>query len=482
MTPEQKGISSRILENYLRFLNDRHIPMHNLLIARGEDVILQTGWAPFTGDQPHRLYSETKSLCALAVGFAIDEGLLSLDDTMEEHFAQDLEGQTDENVRRLTVRNLLMMATAGWGRSWKDGTDDRVRQYFQEKRPDSRPGGSYFAYDSTGTFILGALVERLTGETLLAYLRRKLFDPIGVSQDVRALSCPGGHTWSDSAFLMKPGDVYRVLRFCRQLGCWEGRQLLSRQFMKEATSCLISTGEGSGIEENGYGYFIWKAYGEGFFFNGMGSQFALCVPEKDLYLVCNADTQGMKDMADVILGTFYRDVVPAAGDALPEDEQARASLEATCRGLRLAAAQGEPRSPLEQRISGRVYALRPNPMGIERFSLTFGEDESAFAYRNAQGEKHLAFGRCENRFGEFPQDGYSDQVCGKPGARRYRCAASAAWNGPESLHLRVQILDDYYGNMDARFDFSPDGRLKRLVMQKAAEEFLKEYEGEAEAE
>lgn len=105
MTPEQKGISSRILENYVRFLNDRRIPMHNLLIARGEDVILQTGWAPFTGDQPHRLYSETKSLCALAVGFAIDEGLLSLDDTMEEHFAEDLEGQTDENVRRLTVRD-----------------------------------------------------------------------------------------------------------------------------------------------------------------------------------------------------------------------------------------------------------------------------------------------------------------------------------------------------------------------------------------
>ena len=86
MTPEQKGISSKVLENYLRFLNDSHIPMHNLLIARGEDVVLKTGWAPFDGTQIHRLYSDTKSFCALAVGFAIDDGYFTLDDTMEKLF------------------------------------------------------------------------------------------------------------------------------------------------------------------------------------------------------------------------------------------------------------------------------------------------------------------------------------------------------------------------------------------------------------
>ena len=304
MTPEQKGIPSRVLENFLRFLNDSHIPMHNVLVARGEDVVLKAGWAPFDCTQIHRLYSDTKSLCALAVGFAIDDGYFTLDDTMEKLFPREMEGQTDENVRRQTVRNMLMMATAGYGRSWKDGTDDRVLQYWQEKRPNSRPGGSFFQYDSSGTFVMGALVERVTGETLLAYLRRRLFDPIGVSGDVRALYCPGGHTWSDSAFLMKPEDVYRVLRFCRQKGEWNGRQLLSRRFMEDATSNLIATDEPEGIEANGYGYYIWKAYGEGFFFNGMGSQYALCVPEKELYFVCNADTQGMKHMTDEILGAL----------------------------------------------------------------------------------------------------------------------------------------------------------------------------------
>ena len=327
---------------------------------------------------------------------------------------------------------------------------------------------------------MGALVERMTGETLLSYLRRKLFDPIGVSQDVRALFCPGGHTWSDSAFLMKPEDVYKVLRFCRQKGCWNGKQLLSRQFMEEATSKLIDTDEKDGIEANGYGYYIWKAYGEGFFFNGMGSQYALCVPEKELYFVCNADTQGMKRMPDTIMGAFYRDVVPAVTDgALDEDAAAQASLAQYAASMRLFAAYGEKQSALEQRISGRTFELAENPMGIERFALTFGDKECAFDYVNAQGEKHLPFGRCENVFGEFPQDGYSDLVCGKPGARRYHCAASTAWSTPTELWLKVQIIDDYYGNMDARFTFTPDGQLDRLVMTRAAEEFLKEYAGEA---
>lgn len=480
MTPEQRGIPSQVLENYLRYLEENHIPMHSLLIARGEDLLLSAHWTPFDGTKPHRLYSVTKSLCALAVGFAMDEGLLTLEDTMEQRFPEELEGQTDENLRHLTVRNMLRMATAGHAqRSWKDAPDDRVRQYFQERHPESRPGGSYFEYDSTGTFILGALVERLTGERLLDYLRRKLFDPIGVSPDVRALMSPGGHTWSDSAFLMKPGDLMKVLRFCAQKGCWNGRQLLSRQFMEEATSCQISNGEGEHIDEQGYGYYIWKAYGEGFFFNGMGSQYALYVPEKDLYFVCNADTQGAEHMTDRILGAFYRMVVPQAGDALPENPAAQASLEAYAHSLTLFAAYGQPNSPLEQAISGRRFALSPNPMGIEHFVLTFGKEECAFAYKNAQGEKRLAFGRCENRFGAFPQDGYSDLVCGLPGQGRYRCAASGAWTSAQTLWLKVQIVDDYFGNMDARFEFASDGSLLRLTMQRAAEEFLKEYEGEA---
>lgn len=477
MTPEQRGIPSQALESYLRFLEENHIPMHSLLVARGADTVLEAHWAPFDGTKEHRLYSVTKSLCALAVGFAMDDGLLTLDDTMEQHFPQDLEGQTDENVRRLTVRNMLMMATAGHARrSWKDESVDRVRQYFREEHPETRPGGSYFEYDSTGTFIMGALVERLTGEKLADYLRRKLFDPIGVSPDVRALFSPGGHTWADSAFLMKPADLMKVLRFCGQKGCWEGKQLLSRQFVEEATSRLISTGEGDSIEEQGYGYYIWKAYGEGFFFNGMGSQFALCIPEKDLYFVCNADTQGAEHMTDKIMGTFYRMVVPQVVDALPENPQAQESLHAYAQSLRLFAAYGERHSELEAAISGKTFQLAPNPMGIEHFELIFGEQECAFVYKNAQGEKFIVFGRGENRFGEFPQDGYSDFVCGLPGKRRYRCAASAAWQG-HTLWLKVQIVDDYFGNMDARFEFRPDGTFERLVMKRAAEEFLKEYQG-----
>ena len=109
----------------------------------------------------------------------------------------------------------------------------------------------------------------------------------------------------------------------------------------------------------------------------------------------------------------------------------------------------------------------------------FSGSEGVLTYTNAQGEKRLPFGLCGNRFCDFPQQGYADQVGSVPGGRLYRCAASAAWKDARTLWLKVQVIDDYLGNMDALFTFSEDGRELSLTMRKTAEDFLDEYEGDA---
>ncbi len=483
-TPESRGVSSARIEEYIRHLENHHLAMHDVLIARGDDILAEIYYPPFAAGMPHRLYSVTKSFVALAVGFALDDGLLSLDDPMSKYFAEELTAQGEQNnaeygLHMQTVRNMLMMSTAKSAQNWFAArSDDRVRFYFENTNPARKPG-VFFEYDSPGTFVIGALIERLTGRKLMDYLREKLFDKIGVSDKPFALFCPGGHTWSDSAFLMPPTDLYRCLRFVANGGAWNGEQLISADFIKDATSALISTGNRVHMDENGYGYYIWRARGDGFYFNGMGCQFALYAPEKDLILVCNADNQGNGTAKDVILDGFYDIIVKHTVDVLPEDKNDRDSLAAYTATLQLFSAYGNTSSPMAEKISQRTYTLSENRMGIKWFTLTFHEDNGVFAYENAQGKKEIPFGICKNSFADFPEEGYSDTVGSERGARFYHGAYSAAWKDDSTFWLKVQLIDDYFGNMDAVFSFSDGGDAVELKMNKTAEDFLNEYYGSA---
>ncbi len=484
-TPESMGIPSGRIEAYLRLLDDAHLSTHNVLIARGDHILFETYVPPFHRDFLHREYSVTKSFVSLAIGFALNDGLLSLDDPISKYFAEELIGQTDENLPKQTIRNMLNMATAKPCFDWPAPhftTTDCVRMYFQNKLPGTRPGGSFFEYDSTGCFVLGALVERLTGERLLGYLRRKMLDRIGVDEKIKILTCPGGHSWGDSALLTTARNLLLCARFVLNGGNWEGEQLISPDYIRDATSALISTDNDPArplVERNGYGYYIWKAYGQGFFFNGMGCQFALCVPETDTILIYNGDNQGNDTAPDTVLGSFYDLIVKNTSGALPEDPAAHASLLAYADSMRLTAQWGAPSSPIEEEISGRTFRLDDNPMGMTSISLTFDGTGGIFAWVNEQGVKAISFGIGENRFGKFPQTGYADQIGGTPGKVLYGCAASGAWEDEKTFHLKGQLIYDYFGNFDAVFRFSDDASGISLSFTKTAEDFLREYEGDA---
>jgi len=478
-TPGACGVSSEAIRSYLKVLEDNHLAMHDIVMSRGEDIFFTQYYPPFTPDREHRLYSVTKSLVAIAVGFAVDDGLLSLGEKLVHYFPEDAEYQSDQNFANLTLRNMLMMATAGECPYWFDARPgDRVSFYIRAHRNHSRPGGSYFEYDSTGSFVMGALVERVTGKKLVDYLTEKLFSKIGVHGPVRALTAPGGHTWSDSAFLMRPEDILLVVRFLMKGGKWNGQQLLSEAYIHDATSNLISTGDGISADAQGYGFYIWKFYGEGYFFNGMGSQYAVAVPEKDMIFVCNGDNQGKPDAGDIILKNFYHMIALSAGDPFVEDTVTLESLKAYQSGLKLFSAYGSLKSSMADRANGVTFtADASNPMGITSFTLSFAEREGILSYVNAQGRKEIPFGIGQNAFAPFPQRGYSDMIGSQPGKRLYDGAYSAAWKDPCTLWLKVQLIDDYFGNMDAFFAFLPDGKRVKLSMTKTAEDFLSEYQG-----
>lgn len=484
-TPESMGIRSRDILRYIQKLDRANLATHSVIIARHGHVIFEKYWAPYQKDELHRIYSATKSFVSIAIGFLAQDGLIDLDDPIIRYFPEESKDLKDENMRRQTIRQMLMMATAKVNLNWfLEKREDRVAEYFINDPEQSHPAGTVFAYDSTGSFILGALVERLTGMKLLDYLRIKAFDKIGFSKEAYMLTCPGGHSWSDSALLCTPMDWMRVAQFMLQQGSWNGEQLLSKEYAALATSKQIETDMSSQYRYNclGYGYQFWMCYGKSYYFSGSGVQVAICVPEKDMVLVVTSDDSNFWNSRTLTAGHtkidgFFDLIVENAGDG-PIPECGVRELEAYCRNLKLPVAKGSKTSGFASRIDGVTFALRNNPMGITDFRLDFRGDGGTFTYTNAQGQKVLPFKLGENLLCPFPQDGYYGEIAERVADVHYRCAVSAAWLAERQFSIMVQIIDKYFGRMEIRLAFSED--LCVIVdMDRDAERILNEYKGRA---
>ena len=140
------------------------------------------------------------------------------------------------------------------------------------------------------------LVERLSGRSLLDYLKEKVLNHIGGFEGAQILKTPDGTPWGDSALICTPRDLLRFARFVMNDGIWDGKRLLSEAYVRAATSRQADNNlEGNtAYNRYGYGYQIWR-HACGFSFNGLGGQFAICVPEKDFIFVCTADMQLSSD-------------------------------------------------------------------------------------------------------------------------------------------------------------------------------------------
>lgn len=480
--PEKKGISSKAISKYIDVLEKQGLSTHDIIIARGEDIVFEAYWKPFCEDLPHRMYSVTKSFVSIAAGFAIDDGLLSLDDTVEKLLPEYMEGDESEYFKKQTVRNMLMMSTNKKTDNWFikcRNNEDRVRHYCRSVS-SNKPAGTVWEYDSTGSFVVGAIVERVTGMSLDEYLREKLYRHIGVSDKAHILKCPGGHSWGDSALLCTARDLLKVARFMLDGGKADGKQLLSADYVKEATSKLIDNCSNNfeNFDRQGYGYLIWRCRDNSFFFNGMGCQFAICIPDKDIIFIYNGDNQGIDIAKNVIIDNFFDIVANTASDKeLCEDKEAHTELLEKAKGLKLSVARGEKYSDFEEKINGKTFKLLENPMGITDVRLEFDTDGGRLCYTNEQGYKELPFGRCENDFSYFPQEGYSKDVGSvRVEGHKYRCATSAAWRSERKFYINCQIIDDYFGRLHIVLEFTKDLQLG-VLMQKTAEDFLDEYSG-----
>jgi len=464
-TPEKAGISKGSIQRFLSELQRRGINMHSVLMLKGNDIFYEKYWAPFHKDMPHRMYSVTKSFVAIAVGFLMEEGKLNLDDPIISYFPDKLPKTLSPYLEKQTIRHMLMMSTAMVGVNWfKPGVYDRTKFYFSET--PNRPAGTLFDYDSCGSYILGALVERVSGMGLFDYLNQKLLSRLGGFENATILLSPDGVAWGDSAMVCTPRALLNFAKFVMNLGTWECERLLGEDYLKDATSCQTTNDLEcrKGYNRFGYGYQIWMNEQNGFSFHGMGGQYAICIPDKDFIFVCTGDNQ-YNDYASEILFRAVFDIL------IPDEEEVECESE-------LSTANGCAHSDFAEKITGKTFYCDLNPMGIKWLRLNFAGGEGEFVYENDQGEKILPFGLKKNIFCKFPQLGYSNERGNVHEITdfKYDCACSAGWIEEKKLQLRVQIIDRYFGSLVITFGFRNENTLA-VRMIKYAEDFLNEYDG-----
>jgi len=483
--PEEIGISSEDVLRFINRLEERGLSMHSVLLAKGDCVFTECYWAPFHANRLHRMYSTTKSYVGIAVSQLAAEGKLSLEDKIIDYFPESQPSEIHEYFKRQTIRNMLTMQTCVRNHFWLgDHVEDRVKHYFDLK--PCRPPGTAFYYDSEGSFVLGALVEKITGKSFLEYLREKCLDEIGFSKEARCLKCPGGYSWGDSALLATSRDMLLFIRLLAQGGKWNGKQLLSPTAVSEALKKQVDnySDENNALytfDEMGYGYQIWRTYRGGFAFCGMHCQYALYDPITDIAFVCTAgNPSGVA--SNLIFEALYSHVIERFQKeslALCPESQKRWKEFSETR--KLFALKGETFSEFEKDINGKVFVAKENPMGIKRFSFRFEKDRILWYYTNEQGDKELEIGRGENRFGLFPQKDYAKEIGSVPcKGHRYQCAASAVWKQPNRLAIKVQVIDEYIGVLNVTVNFTDFEAF--VTMYKNAENFLDEYHGTLTAE
>lgn len=478
-TPESVGISSKTVLKFIKTLDSYKLCTHDIIMAKGDKIFFECYYAPFSKDFKHRMYSVTKSFVAIAVLMAVDDGLIALDDKFIKYFPESENENINEFLKEATIKDMLTMESSVHnGNEWfllKPET--RFGAYFENTA--DKISGTLFAYDSSGSYMLGVIVERVTGKPFLEYMKEKALNDIGFSQDSYCLKAPGGYSWGDSALLCTARDLLLFAKFVMNKGSWNGKQYVSRHLMEEAVSnqvCNDNTAVTSAYGSYGYGYQIWMNAIGGFSFVGMGDQFAICDPKNDFIFIINSDNQGSQLSRPILHHELFNSIIPAFGEVTAEDEKAFNELNDYISDLKLCALEENADNPFINEIKGVRYELTENPMGIEYVKFDFDGRKGYLSYKNKQGEKKLAFGIGYNEFGKFPQEGYSDMVGTKfaPG-NFYDCACSADWAEDRKLRIKVQIIDKYFGNGCWVFSFK-DNRIM-ISMAKTAEDFMNEYAG-----
>ena len=399
-TPEALGVSSSGIATFLAHCEGTGLELHSMMLLRHGRVIAESWWHPYAPEKPHMLFSLSKSFTATAVGLAVGEGRLSLDDKVSSFFPESTPEPLSENLAAMRVQDLLTMST-GHAVEPMSGlraeTNNWVESFFAASVPHAP--GTHFLYNSLATYMLSAILHKLTGERLLSYLTPRLFLPLGIESPTWE-QCPLGMDVGGWGLSVRTEDIAKFGQLYLSDGLWDGVRLLPEGWVHNATQKHISNGDDPVSDwAQGYGFQFWRCQHGAYRGDGAFGQYCVVFPEQDAVL---AITSGVKNMQGV-LNHVWASLLPAFGG------------------------QRELQKPVGAgRVFSATYSFPENDQGLSQLQIHSDEEKLTLTL-----DEHTLVGG----FGTWlPGETSFRQWHGKP----HETSGAAAWSALETtLALRL---------------------------------------------
>ena len=345
-TPEQEGISSSHIQSFLKELSrSKQINPHSVLIMRHGKVITQAHFRPYRGDYPHMLFSLSKTFTATAVGIAIQEGILSLNDRLVDLFPDKALPLHSPKLNAVTVQTLLTMQAGVKFNELGSVMEKDWARGFVQSDITFQPG-TQFSYNSMNSYMLSAAIHRKTGMGLVEYLKPRLLDPLGI-RDVFWETCPQGIEKGGWGLNLRIEDAAKLGQLYLQGGTWmvDGapKQLLSHAWVTEATRNQLADKQGA---DDGYGYHIWIGRnGNSYHFNGMFGQYVAVFPRYDVVVALFSGSPNLMPEGGALnlIYRYFDQEQAYSGISLPKNIHALKGLVHTIKGLTLMKKEVMPR-------------------------------------------------------------------------------------------------------------------------------------------
>ena len=438
-SPEGQGIRSSAIGRLIDYFAEKELELHSIMLLRHGKVVAEGWWHPYSAERSHMLFSLSKST-STALGFAVEEGLLTVDDRVCDFFSEQKPENTGPNLASMKVHHLLSMSTG----HEEDATErvistpdgDWVKAFLSlgvEREP-----GTHFVYNTAATYLLAAILHKVTGQSLVDYLTPRLFEPLGIAGATWE-TCPRGINTGGFGLSIKTADIAKFGQLYLQNGVWNGKQLIRSQWITEATKKQISNGDDPLNDWNqGYGYQFWRCQHNACRGDGAFGQFCIVVPEEELVV---AITAGLNDMQAVLNGIWDLVLPELSPVALPENRQEQERLQTKLGELALPILPAQKRANVQE-LSG-PYVFPENVLKLKAAALKFDAESCRITLALPSGEAHVSYGYGYYEQGYFPHP--------EGNALAYSCGA---WRDDHTLELMSRLVETPF-TYTIRCEFTP---------------------------
>lgn len=312
-----------VLRDFVQDITQKRLNLFHVMVHQRGELLEKFDW--IATDNRDNMHSASKSIMGLAAGIAIDEGYLTMDSKPAEILAAHLPKEYPEALDRVTLRHLLTMSVGrksvlmpGYSNDPSVLTRDNIENpdwiNYVFSQPIYFEPGTHFMYDNSSPYLVSAMIQEVTGQTALNYLKPRLFQTMGI-KNAQWLTDPDGRTVGAGGLMLNTDEYSRFGRLFLAGGRWEGKQLVSESFIAEAVkhqiTCHPEKTDGADpsvlVCRHNYGYYLWRFNRDDIYFmSGWGGQGCVMIPGLDACVTFKAhEFQG-----DAVLTSIYRNVIP----------------------------------------------------------------------------------------------------------------------------------------------------------------------------